>query len=135
VIALDQAIYGRLNPDTTLQALGVAVGNVHKARVPEDQPLPAIVYTQPPGQDDHVLTRIAYTTYLYTVKAITAGYGSEKLCGDIAARIHALLNDATFTVVGYTLMNCRRMTDISYPEQVGSNVFFHAGGTYEMMVT
>jgi len=41
VIALDQAIYGRLNPDTTLQALGVAVGNVHKARVPEDQPLPA----------------------------------------------------------------------------------------------
>ena len=133
--AIDQTLFTLLRVDATLQGLGVAVDNVHRNKVPDDQPLPGIVYMSPPGEDDYTLTRRASTKYLYTIKVVTEGYDAEELAGRIAARIDAMVNDAALVVVGYTLMNCRRTTDISYGETVGDQAFYHAGGTYEIEVT
>jgi hypothetical protein len=109
---------------------------VHLDEAPPTAPLPAVVFSKTaPSGPDYTLAGAWARTATYNVKAITEGH-SKVLAGSISAQLDAALTDAGFPVAGGTLIYCRRVEDIDYPEQApGGRRFNHVGGVYRLQYT
>jgi hypothetical protein len=129
----DQAIYTQLAAWAPLTDLLATSLSVHADEAPPTAPLPAVVFQRTaPSGPDYVLGGMWGRTATYMVKGITEGH-SKALAGSISAQLDAALNDAAFPIAQGTLIYCRRVEDIDYPEQApGGRRFNHLGGVYRL---
>jgi hypothetical protein len=80
----------------------------------------------------------AWEDFVYTVKAVTEGTASrhEPRSGEaIRNRVDQLLNDQALTLAAGSLMKCRRIARLKYPELLDGVVLWHVGSTYSIGVS
>lgn len=130
---LDEALYDQLTAWGPLTDLLATSLSVYEGEAPPTAPLPAVVYQRTaPSGPNWVLGGMWAREATYMVKVITEGH-SKVLAGSASAQLDAALNDAGFPVTGGTLIYCRRVEDIDYPEQApGGRRFNHVGGVYRL---
>lgn len=135
MLALERAIYAKLDGDATLTALLAAQHNVFPEVIPADKSLPAVVFAQiGQGEDAYTYGTHAFETLDYLVKAVTVGYDPESAQA-IADRIFALLNNVVLSISGSTQMMCHRLGRVSYPERGDAGDHYnHRGGIYRWIV-
>jgi hypothetical protein len=76
----------------------------------------------------------AMDTDVWLIKAVdrsTSADGAEA----VQARLQALLNDATLSISGATLLYLRRQSDVEYPEVSDGVTYNHAGALYRLVTT
>jgi hypothetical protein len=133
--ALDVALYTQLTAWGPLTDLLATSLSVYADEVPPTAPLPAVVFQKAAGAPDYMLSGMWARSATFTVKGITEGH-SKALAGSISAQLDQALIDQAFTIVGGTLIYCRRVEDIDYPEQApGGRRFHHLGGVYRLQYT
>jgi hypothetical protein len=135
--AISQAIYDALSADATIDGL---VAGIYEDRPPAIVSMPYILVRVLPSTPRQTLAlNTAFEEFLVEVRAIDeTGAGSPTIYGErravvetLAGRIRALLIDAALTVTGYTLMRCRLVQGINYPE---SGPYAQVGGRFAVTV-
>lgn len=125
--AVDDGLVAVLTGDSTLA--GLAPGGVFQDIAPEAAALPYVIWSISVASDEVQFDTTAWEEALYLVKAVSA---TKAGADTVAARIHALLQDATLTIAGYTSMDVHREDRISYLEADGAKRYYHAGGLYQV---
>jgi hypothetical protein len=133
--AIDAAIVGMLSADTQLNTL--APGGVFRSVSPQGTPEPYVIVDLVTHRDELEMNSgdAAYESALYLVKAVH-GSTSGAAAQSAADRIHALLNNASLSVTGYSLMLLFREERIAYVEidDNSDHRYQHRGGLYRVMV-
>lgn len=121
-----------LQADTGVQALLGTVPPIYHAPAPENAALPYVTFAQQPGgRREWTYQQQAMRVSIWLVK----GVAEEKAdADDLDAACEAALNDSAMGVSPFTLMVCRRQTDIAYAERDAGVVVHHSGGIYEIGV-
>lgn len=125
--AIDAAIYARLSGDATLTTL--APGGVWRNLAPTGTTGVIVVFTPVSANDAYTLGQRATTEHTYLVKAVAPGE-SNNPASDAAARIDALLTDATITLAAGRVLSIRRSEIVTMTENDGGEMYQHAGGYY-----
>ena len=134
--AIERNLNTLLGADATL--LSLATGGVFIDPVPPGAARPMVVVAvQAPQADTYTLRKRIEEVTDYQVKAITDG--ESKVVGQtIAARIDAILNDATPTLeAGWIVLNICRVRAVDYAEvpTATDQPIRHQGGIYRFEVT
>jgi hypothetical protein len=127
--APDEALIGRLLADATLTTL--APGRVHLDFAPEGTPEPFVVVNLQIEQATLHQSETAFVVGRYQVKAVHRS-PSATAAKAVADRIDALLNHATFAIVGMALMACHRVERFGYVERDANYFWQHRGADYEL---
>lgn len=139
-----RALYGRLSSDITLSGsafvsglLGTASPGYARAiyyqTAPADSGYPLIIF----NDQSHVPTEAftepgAYEDMIWLIKAIDRNSSADR-AESIAARVKFLLNDATLSISGRTLLYLRRQSDIAFQEYTEGESYRHAGALYRLV--
>jgi hypothetical protein len=124
--------------DTTLNALlaSPATGYAHAIyhqQAPENAAYPMVIFSKSSGvPTDTFHTPGAFETDVWLVKAIDRNMSADT-AEAIAARIETLLNDASLSISGRTLMMLRRQSDVEYPEITDGESYKHYGALYRVI--
>jgi hypothetical protein len=137
--AIRRALYGKLAGDTTLNnLLGTPAAGYSKAiyhqQAPDNAPFPFVILSEdvPELPTEAMGDPEALLTDIWLVKAIDRNTSADA-AEAIAARIKALLNDATLTISGATHLYLRRQSGIVYPETTDGVQYKHYGGLYRLV--
>ena len=125
----DAAVYATLNV-TALTNL--ATGGVHNTIAPAGTIAPWVIFQMQSKVDTHSFNG-RFANSLYTVKAVVDMVWPKE-AEDIDTQIDTLLEDASLSITGYTLVLCRRESDITFQDvaQPGKT-FQHVGGLYRII--
>jgi hypothetical protein len=119
-----RAIYGKLAGDTTLtNLLGTPATGFSKSIYHAEAPAGA-GFTDPSALEDDI----------WLVKGIDRSTTADT-AEAIAARVKALLNDATLTISGATHLYLRRQSDVEYLETAEGVRYAHSGALYRLVYT
>lgn len=135
-----RAIYGKLAGDTTLtNMLGVAAPGYSKAiyhnQAPAGAQFPYVVFFKQAGNPTEAFgDPSALETYVWAVKAVDRNTSAD-VAEAISARISTLLNDATLSISGASLLYLRRQGDIDSPEVTDGVTYAHVGASYRLVTT
>lgn len=138
--ATRRALYGRMAGDTTLNGLlGVpAAGytkSIYHQQGPQGAGFPFVVFSKSSGVPTEAFgDPDALDTDVWLVKAIDKA-ASADTAEAIAARLQALLNDATLSISGATLLYLRRQSDVEYSEVDDGVQYVHVGSLYRLVTT
>jgi hypothetical protein len=106
-------------------------------RVPDDVPLPAVMFAFMGGATNRVVDRELYLSGVWQVKVLAEEDGLE-ITGPIAKRLHQVLEGRNAETVpgGFgTLHQCTRESVLSLQEtDETGRVFRHLGGLYRLLV-
>jgi hypothetical protein len=133
--ALKSAIYSVLAGDSTLTT--AATGGIHIGNAPQGTTAPYVVIRD---QDPDRATKTgggatAFKTHMMLVKGVvkTAGDDSEPEVGeDIAARIEALLDNATLTISGATNLASYSNHGVAFEEPASDGKYWHRGFVFKI---
>lgn len=130
---LDDAYYSALSGSAPLAA--AAPGGVWRALAPLETAAPFVVFRQSaPDEEKYTFARLAYRWCQYDVAVVdrseSAGAAQAAL-----ALAHSILQDATLSLVGWTLSSIRasRTADDHFVD-AGGRVWQTVTRTYRMMV-
>lgn len=126
---IDAALYTQLTiPATTLY--GLIATKMFDTLAPKDTLLPYGVFNVQAGGylND---TPTDAVDILYLVKGLGATAGAANA---VDSAIGSRLHNATFTVVGWTLVSCMRETEIGFSELVNAAPVFHKGALYRIRI-
>lgn len=135
-----RALYGKMAGDTTLtNLLGSAAPGYSKAiyhqQAPATASFPCVVFSKSSGVPIEAFgDPSAFENDIWQIKAIdrnTTADGAEA----ISARLQTLLNDATLSISGGTLVYLRRQSDVEYPEVADGVTYQHVGSLYRLVTT
>lgn len=133
-----RAIYGRLSGDTTLSNLlatpptGYAKSIYHQ-QAPEGAGFPFIVMNKQSGFPTETMSDPdALENDTWLVKGIDRGTSADTVEA-IADRVRVLLNDASLSISGGTLLYLRRQSDTEYAEVTSGVTYHHAGALYRLV--
>ena len=133
-----RAIYGKLSGDGTLNALlgtppsGYAKSIYHQ-QAPGGANFPFVVFNKQAGTPTEAMgDPSALETDVWLIKGVDRGSSSDN-AEAIAARITTLLNDATLSISGASLLYLRRQSDVEYPEEVDGVFYKHAGSLFRLI--
>lgn len=129
---LEEALYAKLSGDSTLSAL--APSGVWRDTAPEGTTGVFVIVAQTAAADAYTLSKRAWTAYKYDVQAIGPGESAAGVL-DAAAQIDTVLNDATWSVTGGSVLVSRRVNAFTYVELDSGERYQHAGGTYLIEAT
>jgi hypothetical protein len=136
--AVRRALYGRLAGDTTLNnLLGTPASGYSKAiyhnAAPAGASFPYLVFNKQSGVPTEAFTDpSAMDTDIWLVKAIdrdTSATDAEAA----NERIQTLLNDATLSISGGTLLYLRRQSDVEFEELTDGVRYQHVGSLYRLV--
>jgi hypothetical protein len=123
-----------LAADATLTGLlGDGAGGFWHEVAPREALEPLVVLTKEAGGRSWQMTA-HIRSELWCVKAVDRSL-SASAAATIDRRLDTLLTDPSLAIAGFTVLYCRRETDVSYPEQDGADVFHHVGGLYRLIYT
>lgn len=138
--AVRRALYGRLAGDTTLNnLLGTPPTGYSKSIYYQEAPagaaFPFVVLNKQSGVPTEAFgDPDALDTDIWLVKAIDKDSTADD-AEAIQSRLQALLNDATLSISGATLLYLRRQSDVEYSETVAGVTYRHAGSLYRLVIT
>jgi hypothetical protein len=138
--AVRRAIYGKLSGDTTLNnLLGTPPSGYSKSiyhqQAPAGAQFPYIIFSKQSGvPTDTFGTPGALDTDVWLVKAIDRDTKADD-AEAASERCRALLNDASLSISGSTLLYLRRESDVEYPEVSEGVTYAHVGSLYRLIVT
>jgi len=133
-----RSLYGKLAGDTTLTAMLATPPtgfsqSIYYQQAPENAAYPFIILSkQVATPTDAFKTPGAFDTDVWLVKAIDRNQTAD-LAEQIQARIVVLLNDATLSISGRTLMGLRRQSDTDYSEVQDGERYIHAGSLFRLV--
>jgi hypothetical protein len=135
-----RAIYGKLAGDTTLNALlgtpptGYSKSIYHR-QAPDNAAYPFVVFNKQSGVPTEAFADpSALENDVWLIKAVdrsTSADASEA----IAARVITLLNDASLSISGSTLLYLRRQSDVEYSEVQNGVSYEHCGSLFRLVTT
>ena len=127
-VNLDTAIYSVLN---VAAVTNEATGGVFNSIAPEGTEPPYVVFAAMSKVDDY----FAYTgrggSAVYMVKAIDRSPW-PKGAGDIDTQIDSVMQDASLSITGHSLLSCRRESDIYLIDDQAGVIYQHIGGLYRI---
>jgi len=128
-VNLDTAVYSVLN---VAAVTNEATGGVFNGVAPQGTEPPFVVFSAMSKTDDY----FAYTERggeaIYMIKAI-ARSPWPKVAGDIDTQIDSVMQDASLSITGHTLIECRRESDIYLVEDLDGVTYQHIGGLYRII--
>ncbi len=133
-----RAVYGKLAGDVTLNALlaspasGYSKAIYHNA-APQGAQTPYVLFNKQAGTPTEAFQDpSAYETDTWLVKAVDNNTTADP-AEAAADRVKTLLNDATLSISGGTLMYLRRQSDVVYEEVTDGERFQHVGSLYRLV--
>ncbi len=132
--ALETALYNKLSGDATL--MGYLTGGVHNLVVASPT-YPYLVFQKISGEpSSYTLTQIVSEPYTYQVRIIGKGETSKANLGLALARVRALLNLQSLTIVGYAHWLTRWESDMPDMADLDDDgeVLIQVGATYRIEV-
>jgi hypothetical protein len=138
--AIRRGVYGKLAGDTTLNALlGAPPTGYSKSifyqQAPSNAAYPFVVFAKQAGIPAEAFTDAsAYETDTWLVKAVDRA-DSADVAESVSARCAVLLNDASLTISGASLLYLRRQSDLDYSELDEGVRFVHVGSLYRLITT
>ena len=136
--AVRRAVYGKLAGDTTLNnLLGTpATGyskSIYHNTAPAGASFPYVLFNKQSGVPTEAFTDpSAYETDVWLVKAVDRNTSADT-AEAAAARVQALLNDASLSISGSTLMYLRRQSDVEFEEEAQGVRYQHVGSLYRLL--
>ncbi len=128
-VNLDTAVYSVLN---VAAVTNEATGGVFNGIAPQGTEPPFVVFSAMSKTDDY----FAYTERggqaVYMIKAIDRSPW-PKSAGDIDTQIDSVMQDASLSITGHTLIECRRESDIYLVEDLDGVTYQHVGGLYRII--
>jgi len=128
-VNLDTAVYDILN---VAAVTNEATGGVFNGVAPQGTEPPFVVFQAMSKTDDY----FAYTgrggAAIYMVKAIDRSPW-PKAAGDIDTQIDSVMQDASLSITGHSLLSCRREEDIYLVEDLAGVIYQHIGGLYRIL--
>jgi hypothetical protein len=133
-----RAVYGKMSGDSTLtNLLGTPAAGYSKAIYHQEAPAgaayPYVIFNKQAGDPtDTFGTPSAFENNVWLVKGIDKNTTADT-AEAIAARLIALLNDATLTISGATHLFLRRLSDVEYLEIADGVRYQHAGALFRLV--
>lgn len=138
--ATRRALYGRLAGDTTLNSLlGTPPSGYSKSiyfqAAPATASFPLVIFQKQSGIPTEAFSDPdAMQEDAWLVKAIDRDTSADD-AEAIAARLDELLQDATLSISGASLLYLRRRSDVQYPETDEGVLYQHCGALYRLVTT
>jgi len=133
-----RAVYGKLAGDTTLNnLLGAPPSGYSKSifhnTAPPGARYPYVLFNKQSGVPTEAFQDpSAFESDVWLVKAV--GHDSTADPAEAAAdRVKTLLNDATLSISGGTLMYLRRQSDVEFEEVTDGERYQHVGSLYRLI--
>ena len=127
-VNLDTAIYSVLN---VASVTNEATGGVFNSLAPQGTEPPYVVFQAMSKVDDY----FAYTgrggSAVYMIKAIDRSPW-PKGAGDIDTQIDSVMQGASLSITGHSLLSCRRESDIYLIDDQAGVTYQHIGGLYRI---
>jgi len=136
--AVRRGLYGKLAGDSTLNALlGTPATGYGKAiyhqEAPQGATYPYVIFNKQAGTPTDAFGKpSAMDTDVWLVKGVDRGTSADT-AEAISSRIQTLLNDATLSVSGQTVLYLRRQSDVEYSEVSEGVRFSHCGSLYRLV--
>jgi hypothetical protein len=136
--AIRRSLYGKLSGDTTLtNLLGTAASgyskSIYHAQAPGNAAFPFVVFSKSSGVPTEAFgVPSVMDNDIWLVKGVDRG-SSADTAESIQARIAVLLNDASLSISGGTLLYLRRQSDVEYPQVDDGVQYHHAGSLYRLV--
>lgn len=133
-----RAIYGKLSGDTTLNnLLGAPASGYSKAiyhgNAPTDAKFPLVVFHKQSGVPTEAFgAPSVMESDVWLIKAVDQSTSADT-AEAVQDRLKTLLNDASLSISGGTLLYLRRQSDVEYPEEAGGAMYAHAGSLYRLV--
>ena len=128
-VNLDTAIYAVLN---VASVTNEATGGVFNGLAPQGTEPPFVVFQAMSKVDDYFAFTGRGGTAVYMVKVIDRSVW-PKAAGDIDTQIDSLMQDASLSITGHSLLMCRRESDVYLVEDQNGVVYQHIGGMYRIL--
>lgn len=136
--AIRRSLYGKLSSDTTLNALLAtpAAGyakSIYFHQAPADAAFPYVLFQKMSGVPTETFGDPAFMegdTWL--VKGVDRSPSADRV-ESIAERVNVLLNDASLTIAGTSLLYLRRQSDVEYPEVDDGELYHHCGAMFRVV--
>lgn len=135
-----RAIYGALAGDTTLNTLlgTPATGytkSIYYQEAPAGAHFPFVILSKQSGVPTEAFgDPDALENDVWLVKAVDRATSAD-VAESIQARLKTLLNDASLSISGATLLYLRRQSDVEYPETSDGVSYKHAGSLFRLVTT
>lgn len=127
--AVDIALLAYLNADA--QLLAAAPGRAWMDEVPQAATDPHVLVSVESDPDVQQFRGTAYEVHWYAIEALDRSSATTGVRAAYA-RIHALMQDAAFSITGYTLLKCVRRQRYRSAIEDGDQVIRQLGGIYEV---
>ena len=128
-VNLDTALYAVLN---VASVTNEATGGVYNMVAPDGVEPPFVVFQAMSKVDDYYAYSERGGAAVYMVKVIDRSIW-PKTAGDIDTQIDSVMQDASLSITGHTLISCRREEDIYLVEDQGGVTYQHVGGLYRIL--
>lgn len=127
------ALYAKL---TGTAAINSAVsGRIYFGLAPANATYPYIVFSKVSGAKTRAFqTPEAFKREVWLVKAVDRG-SSANTAESVAALVDTALDGGTVTVSGKRLADLAHVSDVSYPEPDGDQLYHHSGANYAVVTT
>ncbi len=128
-VNLDKAIYAVLNVSSVTNE---ASGGVFNVMAPQGTDHPYVIFQAVSKVDDYwsYANRGGESTYM--IKAIDRSPW-PKSASDIDTQIDTVMQDASLSITGHSLIYCRRESDIYLVEDFNGVIYHHVGGMYQII--
>ena len=129
-VNLDTAIFNTLN---VASVVNEATGGVFNSLAPQGTTPPFVVFQAMSKVDDYwSFSSGRGGSAVYMVKAISRSPWPKE-AGDIDTQIDSVMQDASLSITGHSLIMCRRESDLYLVEDQGGTIFNHIGGLYRII--
>ena len=128
-VNLDTAIYSVLN---VASVTNEATGGVFNSIAPQGTEPPFVIFQAMSKTDEYwSFSSGRGGAAVYMVKEVTRGPW-PKSAGDIDTQIDSVMQDASLSVSGFSLLTCRRQEDVYLIEDDEGVIYQHVGGLYSI---
>jgi|TARA_R110002020_G_scaffold47166_6_gene134353 hypothetical protein len=128
-VNLDTAVYSVLN---VAAVTNEATGGVFNGIAPHSTTPPFVVFQAMSKLDEYwSFAGGRGGSAVYMVKAIDRSPW-PKSAGDIDTQIDSVMQDASLSVTGHSLLSCRREEDVYLVEDQEGVIYQHVGGLYRI---
>ena len=128
-VNLDTAVFKILN---VASVTNEATGGVFNGVAPQGTEPPFVVFQAMSKVDDYFSYTGRGGSAVYMVKAIDRSPW-PKAAGDIDTQIDSVMQDASLSISGHSLLLCRREEDIYLVEDLAGIIYQHVGGLYRVI--
>ena len=128
-VNLDTAVFDILNIEAVTNE---ATGGVYNGVAPQGIDPPIVVFQAMSKVDDYFSYTGRGGAAVYMVKAISRSPWPKE-AGNIDTQIDSAMQDASLSITGFSLLMCRRESDIYLVEDQGGVIYQHIGGLYRIL--